>query len=59
MGKSSLVIRQAAPARPQAVRDQHIVSRFYLNKFADGQKYLFAYAQGQKPRRKSAKSLKG
>ena len=57
MGKSSLVIRQAAPARPQAVRDQHIVSRFYLNKFADGQKYLFAYAQGQKPRRKSTKSL--
>jgi hypothetical protein len=39
------------------VRDQHIVSRFYLNKFADGQKYLFAYGLGQKPRRKSTKSL--
>ena len=57
MGKSNLLVRPPTTTRSRTVRDQHIVSRFYLNKFADGQKYLFTYAQGQKPRRKSTKSL--
>jgi hypothetical protein len=57
MSKRRPLVLPAVPNSPQAVRDQHIVSRFYLNKFADGQKYLFAYSPGQKPRRKSTKSL--
>jgi len=39
------------------VRNQHIIARFYLNRFADPEKYAIVYAPGHQPRRKSTKSL--
>lgn len=40
----------------QVVHDEHIVPRFYLNKFADKEKHLFVYEPGRSARRKSTKS---
>lgn len=50
------IIRPSNPgAARRLVRDQHIISRFYLNKFADSEKRVLVYAAGQPPRRKSTK----
>ena len=57
MSKKSPLILPGSRMQHQAARDQHIISRFYLDKFADGQRFLTAYAPGRKPRRKSTKSL--
>jgi hypothetical protein len=41
---------------PPLVKNEHIVPRFYLNKFADSRRQIVLYTQGQAPRRKSTKS---
>lgn len=39
------------------VRNSHIVPRFYLNKFADAEKFVFQYVSERDPQRRSTKSL--
>ncbi|MGD0737598.1 MAG: DUF4238 domain-containing protein [Terracidiphilus sp.] len=41
---------------PERVRNEHIVPRFYLNKFADSEKHVVLYTKGRSPVRKSTKS---
>lgn len=49
------IIRPFNPSARSVIRDQHIISRFYLNKFADSEKHVQVYAAGRPPRRKSTK----
>lgn len=53
----SRIIRLGHPVAPPIVRNEHIIARFYLNRFADSEQHVIAYAPGHLPRRKSTKSL--
>lgn len=56
MNKVKTAIRPATSGPCPTVRNEHIVPRFYLNKFADSERYVVVYSPGRNPRRKSTKS---
>ena len=57
MSRYKTVFRPAASTPRPLVRNSHIVPRFYLNKFADREKFVFQYVLGRDPQRRSTKGL--
>ena len=52
----SNVIFPGQRVAPALVRNEHIVPRFYLNRFADSKKRIVVYVKGSAPVRRSTKS---